>query len=327
MSTTSFIDPTASICGDVAIGEQNYIGPCAQVEARNPFKAQFRNQVNLQDNTLVSATTCNVVIGNRTSIAHGASVLNSTIGDFVFVGFNSHVENAVLEDGALVLHGARVIGVTIPKDRVVPPGADITSENQIRQLLPVMEANITFKDEVVSVNVEFADGYGQMVAALGASSVQGVGPKPKTSWESEHINPKLGENVILGEASRIIGNTRLGDGSSLGSMVSIRGDEGAPIVIGNGAAIGNKVTFHALLGKTISIGDQLVSGDRVVFHGLLTVGSQVSVGDGATLFNAAVGNHVAIGKDAIVVGVRLVDGARVPDGARVLDQATADALS
>ena len=253
---------------------------------------------------------------------------NSILGNFVFVGFNALVTNAVVEDGAMVLHGAQVRGVRIPKDRVVPPGAIISNAEEARQLSLVTEGNNTFKEEVVAVNNEFASGYGEMAAEIGAHSVQGVGPKPKTTWDPNLTVPRLGSPVMIasGEA-RIIGGVHLGDGCKVGRRVSIRGDEGAPIRIGNGAVIGEQVTFHSLLGETIQIGEHLAAGNQAVLHGALSLGSHVRVGVGAILFKSSVGDWVEIGKGAIVIGVRLENGARVPDGALVLDQAAADLLA
>ena len=263
----------------------------------------------------------------RFQISQKMYPLNKRRQSRVFVGFNARVENAVIEDGAMVQHGAKVIGVTIPKDRVVPPGAVITNEAQTKDLPLVDEANITFKDDVVAVNTEFAEGYSEMVIELGPASVLGVGPNPMTSWNPKHITPRLGKNVTVAKDARVIGNIALGDGSTVGSQTSIRGDEGSPILIGNGAKIGNNVTFHALENQTVGIGDELSVGNHVVFHGGLTIGNQVSVGDNAILFKSTIGSRISIGKNAIVIGVNLADGAVVPDGALVLDQATADKLA
>src|ERR671938_333989 len=116
----------------------------------------MKDKTNFQDNELISADGKNLVVGERTSIAHGATILNSIIGNFAFVGFNSRIENAVLEDGAFVAHGVRITGVTIPKDKFVPSGMVITQASQIANLPSVTQANIDFKNDVIEVNEEFA---------------------------------------------------------------------------------------------------------------------------------------------------------------------------
>jgi carbon dioxide concentrating mechanism protein CcmM len=323
----SFIDPTAFLTGTITIGEQDYIGPYAQVEAGNTFSVELANEVNLQDNVHISATTHDIAIGDRTSIAHGARVIDSSVGSFVFVGFNAYLENAVLDDGVMIQHGAKVIGVTIPKDRLVPPGAVITSAAQASQLLTVSEAHDHFKEEVVSVNNELAAGYAQMVLEFGKISVIGVGPNPLTTWTPQQTSPEVAKGVSLSNAVRVIGSVKLARKCTVGRKTSIRGDEGIPIIIGSGAKIGCQVTFHALKEQAIRIGNNLSTGDRVVFHGDLSIGDQVSVGSDAVLFKAIIGSLVTIGAGAIVIGVSLADGAFVPAGALVLDQVMADRLS
>ncbi len=327
LTGANFIDPTVKITGILEMGKQNFIAPFAQVSAQDPARVVLTNDDNFQDNVRAFATTQDLTIGERTSIAHGAELVNSTLGSFVFVGFNAHVENSIIEDGAMILHGATVIGVTIPKDRIVPPGAVITQTSQTTNLAEVAEANIIFKDEVLKVNTEFAEGYSLMATELGPESVQGVGPSPITSWKQEHISPRIGINATLDPNSRLIGDMQIGADSTVGSGTSIRGDEGSPISIGIRATIGDNVTFHALENQNMTIGDGLVVGNHVVFHGQLNLGNNVSVGDNAIVFKSVIGNDVTIGKNAIVIGVTLVDGANVPDRSVVLDQAAADTLA
>ena len=284
---------------------------------------QLAGEDNLQDLVLISATTRDVLIGQRSSIAHGAKVFNSTIGNFVFVGFNAQVEDAILEDGVMVFHGARVSGVTIPRDRVVPPGTVITCAAQTRDLPPVMEANNEFKVEVLDVNIELASGYGQIRAVPEVGEFV-VSSSPKTSWNAEPISPVLGKNVDVSREARMIGCVQLGDGSCVGKLTSIRGDEGAPILIGMGARIGERVTFHALKHQSIEIGQGLVSASGAVFHGGLTVGDRVTVEEHALVFNSTIGSHSRVGKRAVVIGVTLAENSRVPDGALVLSQIEAD---
>ena len=322
-----FADPTASLSGTIELADKVFIAPFARLEAKSALSVKLNPRDNFQDNTVASASTSKVVIGERTSIAHGAQIINSTLGSFVFVGFNAVVENAVVEDGAMILHGAKVSGVTIPKDRIVPQGAVITNSSQLKDLPPVEEANVTFKEDVLFVNTEFAVNYPKMVLELGAASVQGVGPNPITAWNPSHVSPKLGKNVNIAKDARVIGNISLGDNSTVGSQSSIRGDEGSPIVIGARATIGNNVTFHALEKQTVGIGDDLTVGNHVVFHGQLTIGNQVSIGDNSVAFKSVIGSQIKIGKNALVIGVNLKDGSVVPDGAQILDQAAADKLA
>ena len=322
-----FIDPTAELSGEVGLAEQDYIGPFVRVEAREPFRVQLSSQDNLQDHVLLRAITQHTTVGARTSIAHGAQVRDAVIGDFVFVGFNASIENAVIADGVLVLHGAVVRGVRIPRDRVVPAGAVITDAAQVAELPALVDANIAFKEEVLAVNVEFAEAYPRLLLERGPQSVQGVSPNPQTSWNPQPVAPQLGEDVSIAADARVIGGVQIGAGSRVGSRAAIRGDEGAPIQIGAGARVASRVTFHALEGQSITAGSQLWVEEGAVLHGALTLGDQVRVGEQAVVFKSTVGSRVRIGSHALVIGVSLADGTQVPDGARVLDQSAADRLA
>ena len=44
------------------------------------------------------------------------------------MGFRARISNSVLSDGAFVLHGATIRGVRIPRNRLVPVGARITTQ-------------------------------------------------------------------------------------------------------------------------------------------------------------------------------------------------------
>ncbi len=322
-----FIDPTARLTGRVDLAEENYIGPYVRVQASAGFIVQLSAQDNLQDHVSVLATCQNVLIGERTSIAHGAKVSNTVVGNFVFVGFNARVENAVLEDGVMVQHGAQVIGVTIPQERIVPPGMVITRQEQVFTLPSVGEGHQVFKEEVVEVNNEFANGYAQMSADIGENNLRGMCPSPRTTWNTGFSVPFLEKDVRLASGVRLIGDVRLGGRSVVGAKTSIRGDEGAPITIGDEAQIGSRVTFHALKEQTIFIGTQLSAGERCVLHGALSIGDQVSIGERAVVFKSTLGSRIRIGQGAIVVGVNLADGVCVPDGALILDQNAADRLA
>ncbi len=324
---SSFIDPTAVITGDVRIGNEDYIAPFTQISAKGNFFVEMKDRSNFQDNEVISADGKNLSMGERATVAHGATVLNSTLGKFTFVGFNSRIENATLEDGAFVAHGVRITGVTIPKDKFVPTGSVIDNAAQVASLPSVTQANIDFKNEVIEVNEEFAHGYGNMVKQRGADSVKRVGPSPLTTWNKRYIQPVLGAGVNIAQNVRIIGNVSLGANSSVGNKTSIRADEGNPIIIGDGAQIGEEVTFHALKHQTIGIGKNLKAGKHVVVHGTITLGDNVSLGDGAVVFNSTIGSNITIGKGALVVGVKLGDGANVPDGKVVTEQSVADSLA
>ncbi|OKH49102.1 carbonate dehydratase [Phormidium tenue] len=333
----SFISPLVELFGNVSIGRQAFVAGNTIVRADPETQICIGNETNLQDNILFLAlhdspaptAPCGKIsssTGERTSIAHQAIVKNSQIGNFTFVGFHAQLNNVVLEDGAFVLHGARLENVRIKRDRIVPVGAVITTQAEADALPLKTEANAEFQNEVLDVNEEFAEHYPELFESEGFAAVSGVSVAPTTSWNQNPVSPTLGDGVQLAEFVRIIGDVQLGSNSTVGERTSIRADEGTPIVIGDNAAIEDRVTFHALKGTSITIGSNLKTSDNIVFHGPLEVGNGLTIEDDAILFRSTVGDNVTIGDRAIVVGVTLADGAIVPADSMITTQEQADAL-
>jgi carbonic anhydrase/acetyltransferase-like protein (isoleucine patch superfamily) len=190
-----------------------------------------------------------------------------------------------------------------------------------------VEANDQFKEEVQHVNVEFVEGYTKLYEERGRAGLEGVGANPQTSWNPQYIEPQLGENILLEEMVRFVGDVRLGAESSVGQRTSIRADEGTPIVIGRRARIESRTTFHALQGTSIEVGDNVRIGDGNVIHGPVTIGDNFFSEDNCVVFNATVENNVVVRTGATVTGeITVHEGSIVPEGFVVETQEQADAL-
>ena len=257
-------------------------------------------------------------------------MINSRVGDFTFIGFRARIHNAVISDGAFILHGATVEGVRIPEDRIVDAGKVVTTQTQANALPRKTEGNADFQRDVLEVNAEFAEHYPDLYEKGGEKAVIGVGAAPRTSFNAGK-KPTIGSKFKREPFARVVGDVRLGNDVTIGRRTSIRADEGSPISVGDDAEIEDRVTFHALKGTSISIGTGLDTDDNVVFHGPLTVGNDLTIADDAVLFRATVGNNVTIGESALIVGpaeapLRLRDGLTVPANAILTTQAQVDAL-
>ncbi len=336
-ASSSFVSPLVELFGDVSVGEKSFIASNTILSAEPGTKICIGNDTNLQDNiNMIAVPNAPAPVSpcsakststrNKVSIAHQAIIKNSQLGNFTFIGFRARVTNSTLEDGVFVLHGATISNVRIPKNRIVPIGAKITTQAQADALKPKAEANSKFQNEVLEVNEEFAEHYNEVYQEKGYSGVSGVSAAPKTSWNPKPVAPTIGKNIRLDEFARIVGDVRIGDNGVVGQRTSIRADEGAPIIIGSNAKIEDRVTFHALKGTNIKIGNNLNTEDNIVFHGPLEVGNNLTIGDDAVLFKSKVGNNVTIGEGAIVVDVTLGDRAVVPVNALITTQAQADKL-
>ncbi len=295
-------------------------------------RLEIGSETNAQDNIIVRALNQSASIGNETSLAHHAIVRDSTISDFAFVGFDAEVVNSTVERGALISAKALIQDVTLPENALVPPGAQITTQEQADALESVTEENDEFKREVLDVNVEFAENYITLFEEEGYDAVIGVGPNPVTSFNSERVEPQIGDTEV-GEFVRIIGDVSIGSGSEVGERAAIHADEGSPINIGSGAKIEERVTFHALKGTRIDVGDDLTVGDDSTIHGPIEIGNNLTVGDDSVVFRVRVGNNVTVGDDVVIQGsanedgeleLEIPDGATIPDGSVVTSQEELD---
>ena len=337
----SFVSPLVERFGRVQLGRRVFVAGNTVLRADPGRRVCLGSATNVQDNVFVLALgdrpgvrgSCArqaTQTGTRTSLAHQAEVINSRIGNFVFVGFHARLFHAVVQDGAFIGHGAVIRHVRIPRDRIVGIGQRVTTQQAADALPRKADAHTDFQREVLEVNEEFAEGYAELYRNAGHAAVTGISRSPRTPF-NRGLRPTIASGLAREPFARIVGDVRLGRDATVGRRTSIRADEGAPIIIGADAEIEDRVTFHALSATSMTIGDRLDTDDNVVFHGPLTVGDDLTIDDDAILFRAIVGNGVTIGDSAIVAGpaeapIRLADGTRVPPNAVITSQAQADAL-
>ncbi len=222
---TSYVSPLVEWFGDIRIGEKSFVASNTILRASPERRVEIGNETNARDNILVRALGASSTIGNRTSLAHHAIIRDSDIGDFAFVGFNAEVVDSTVENGAFILHGALVEGVTIPENKLVGVGEEITTQEQADALPDAEAGTEAFREGVLDVNAEFAEGYVDLYENEGYEAVIGVGPNPETSF-NEQTEPQVGEGAELQEFVRIVGDSRLGPGAQVGQRTAIRADEG-----------------------------------------------------------------------------------------------------
>ena len=115
----AFVHPDAVIIGDVTIGAQSSVWPCAVLRG-DSNKIVVGDRTSIQDGSVIHTTTyLGTFIGNECTIGHNAHLEGCTVKDGSLVGSGSLVHHeAVIESGALVAAGAVVTHGTI-----VPAGA------------------------------------------------------------------------------------------------------------------------------------------------------------------------------------------------------------
>jgi len=167
VSDKAFIDPTAIVCGRVIIEDNVFVGPYAviradEVDASGEMQPVLIKQgSNLQDGVVIhSKGGAEVVVGERTSIAHRSIVHGPcTVGDDVFIGFNSVVFRCHIGDGSVIRHNAVVEGVDLPERSHVPPMKAIAHESDLAGIEKVSAEFSTFSESVVSANHVLVAGY------------------------------------------------------------------------------------------------------------------------------------------------------------------------
>lgn len=117
VAETAFTAPTATLSGDVEIGERASAFYGVSVRG-DSAPIRIGDETNLQDNVVVHADTgFPTTVGTGVSVGHSAVIHGCTIGDGSLVGMSATVMNgAEIGEQSLVAAGALVLEGT-----VVPP--------------------------------------------------------------------------------------------------------------------------------------------------------------------------------------------------------------
>lgn len=117
---------------------------------------------------------------------------------------------------------------------------------------------------------------------------------------------------LISEKASIVGDVTISRGCSIWPFASIRGDRG-PITIGEGTSIQDCCTVHCDRGHKVVFGKNVTVGHGAIIHGAI-VGDEVIVGMNSVLLDdAEIGSGSIIGAGAVVPS-----GMRVPGNSLVL---------
>lgn len=174
VSEKAFIDPTAIICGRVIIEDNVFVGPYAVIRADEVDKngdmqpILIKKDSNIQDGVVIhSVAGASVTIGARTSIAHRSIVHGPcTVGDDVFIGFNSVIFRTHVGDGCVIRHNCVVDGLDLPDKFHVPPVTAIGAGFDLNSIERVPPEYSTFSESVISANHALVEGYKKIANEL-----------------------------------------------------------------------------------------------------------------------------------------------------------------
>ena len=119
-------------------------------------------------------------------------------------------------------------------------------------------------------------------------------------------SPVVPASAWVAPNATLVGSVRLGEGSSVFYGAVLRADN-EPITIGPRSNVQDNCVFHVDKGMPVTLGEGVSVGHGAVVHGA-TIGDNVLVGMGATVMNGSViGDEVLIAAGALVI-----EGMQVP---------------
>ena len=124
--------------------------------------------------------------------------------------------------------------------------------------------------------------------------------------------PRVHESAYVAESAELIGSVVIGEGVSVWSNVTMRGDN-EPITIGRNSNVQEGSVLHTDMGSPLVVGEGVTVGHQAMQHGC-TVGDGALIGIGAVVLNGA-----RIGRNCLVAAGALVTENKVfEDGMLIL---------
>ena len=120
--------------------------------------------------------------------------------------------------------------------------------------------------------------------------------------------PEIDESAFIAENATIIGNVKIGKNSGIWYGAVLR-SEGSPIIIGENSNIQDNCVVHISKGLSAIIGNNVSVGHGAIVHSA-QIGDNSLIGMGSILLN-----NVKIGKNCLIGAGSLVkEGTEIPDG-------------
>jgi carbonic anhydrase/acetyltransferase-like protein (isoleucine patch superfamily) len=127
IDSTAYIHPDAVVIGEVTIGPESSVWPCAVLRG-DPGGIVIGARTSVQDGTVVHTTPIHPTrIGSECVIGHNVHLEGCDIGDGSLIGSGAIVLNgAIIESQALVGAGALVSGGMVVPSRAMALGVPAT---------------------------------------------------------------------------------------------------------------------------------------------------------------------------------------------------------
>ena len=141
-----YVDPAATVIGDVEIGEDSSVWPSAVVRG-DVHRIRIGARTSVQDNSVLHITHVSpynengwpLTIGDDVTIGHSCNLHGCTIGNRVLVGIGSTVlDGAIVEDDVVI--GA---GTLVPPGKVLKSGY-MYMGSPFKQMRPLKDSEMRF---------------------------------------------------------------------------------------------------------------------------------------------------------------------------------------
>ncbi|HEY7333603.1 MAG TPA: gamma carbonic anhydrase family protein [Bryobacteraceae bacterium] len=139
VAASAYVDPAATVIGDVIVGERSSVWPGATLRGDiDPIRVG--DETSIQEGTVVHTDKGHpTTIGNRVTVGHAAVIHGCTIEDDALIGIGAIVLNgakigkgAVVAAGSLVTEGMEVPPATLVMGSPAKPRRPVSPEEQAR---------------------------------------------------------------------------------------------------------------------------------------------------------------------------------------------------
>ena len=167
---TAFVDPSSQIMGNVQIGPNVYIGPLTVIRADEPdpegkvYPVIIESESCIQDGVIIHARAgTEVKIGPNVNIAHGAIIHGPcVIGQGCFIALRGTIYKATLEESVWVGIGAVIMRATVPANTMIPAGAIVRDNSDVRSFRLTNIKEIEYQKDVFKASAALREGYKRM---------------------------------------------------------------------------------------------------------------------------------------------------------------------
>jgi carbonic anhydrase/acetyltransferase-like protein (isoleucine patch superfamily) len=137
IATSAYVDPAATIIGDVTLGEDASVWPGAVLRG-DVHSIRLGKRTNIQDNSVLHGMKdlYGVTLGDDVTVGHGVLLHGCTVESHCLIGMGAIILNhARIGEGSIV-----AAGTLVPEGAEIPPGSLVMGHpGKVRRTLTAEE--------------------------------------------------------------------------------------------------------------------------------------------------------------------------------------------